>query len=393
VKKIEAVFKVTTPMFMAGNSQKQAEFRTPSLLGVLRFWYRATASGNLAQNIPALRKAEARLFGSTDTGQAGFLVRANQNEITIVTNNKPEWCRQPGIGYLGYGPITYAKEERGNIVRNYIKDGSNISLSFIFRPPLKDAVDKELQRALKALSLFGGMGSRSRRGFGSVTLRSLKDEEGNDLWRPPRTREELHTAIQDFIISIGSKNITALPEYTAFTSLSRIIVSKTSRNPINLLDSIGREMIRYRSYGRRNKDGEHILPGGMGRAEQNFADDHDLLLSLNQNPDPGRHLRRVAFGLPHNYFFGSTQSNVDITGEPSERRASPLFIHIQQLEKEYAAVLTYLPAKFLPDGEPIKMVVRKNKQILTESKASWNFDPRVIPDFLARIPEALEVVI
>ncbi|MCG9968436.1 type III-B CRISPR module RAMP protein Cmr1 [Pelotomaculum terephthalicicum JT] len=387
-KKIETIFKVTTPMFMAGNSQQQAEFRIPSLLGALRFWYRATAPGNLALNIPALRKAEAKLFGSTGTGQAGFLVRANSGQITIADADKARWAQNKhGICYLGYGAMNF----RGEVQRNYIQEGSTISISFIFRPPLKDADVEGLQRAIKALSLFGGMGSRSRRGFGSVTLTSLKDEEGKELWRPPRTREELHNAIREFITSIGIKNIAGLPVYTAFTSSSRIILSKTSQNPINLLDSIGREMIRYRSYGRRNKDGDHTLPGSKEKAEQFFAPDHDLLLSLNQNPDPGKHPRRVAFGLPHNYFFGSTQ--VDITGEQSERRASPLFIHIHQLEKEYAAVLACLPAKFLPDGEHIKMVVRKNKQILTESKAPCNFDPRVISDFLARIPEALEVVI
>jgi CRISPR/Cas system CMR-associated protein Cmr1 (group 7 of RAMP superfamily) len=37
LKKIEATFKIVTPMFMAGSDQKQAEFRIPSLLGPCAF--------------------------------------------------------------------------------------------------------------------------------------------------------------------------------------------------------------------------------------------------------------------------------------------------------------------------------------------------------------------
>jgi hypothetical protein len=39
-----------------------------------------------------------------------------------------------------------------------------------------------------------------------------------------------------------------------------------------------------------------------------------------------------------------------------ERRASPLFIHIQELaNKQYAAVTAIMPSDFLPPGERIKV--------------------------------------
>ena len=40
---IEATFKVVTPMFMSGADQSQAELRTASIKGALRFWWRALA--------------------------------------------------------------------------------------------------------------------------------------------------------------------------------------------------------------------------------------------------------------------------------------------------------------------------------------------------------------
>lgn len=392
-RSIEATFYVTTPMFMAGSDQQRAEFRISSLLGALRFWYRATAPQYLQKNITALREAEATLFGGTGSnniGQAQFLVRLGSNNIPIDDNNEPGWCRKPGIAYLGYGPITYDKEKKSNIARTRIKEYSIITLKFTFRPQLEESEYfkniKELQRAIIALSLFGGLGSRSRRGFGSVTLISLK--EGKELWSPPRTRKELYNAIREFTSSIGVSDIPGLPAYTAFTSSSRVILSEINRDPINLLDGIGREMIRYRSYG-KNKNGEHILPWNEKQEHPVFADDHDLLLSLNKNSKPRKHPRRVAFGLPHNYYFGSTKQKIDVTGEISERRASPLFIHIHELEKEYVSVLTYLPAQFLPANEKIKIRVKGQKDV----PVPCNFDDSVITDFLARIPQAVEVKI
>jgi len=70
---IDADFVVNTPMFMGGADNSQAELRLPSILGALRFWYRASAPGELVSHIDELRKAEAKLFGSSEEGQGAFL--------------------------------------------------------------------------------------------------------------------------------------------------------------------------------------------------------------------------------------------------------------------------------------------------------------------------------
>lgn len=379
LKSIDATFKVVTPMFMAGSSQNQAEFRIPSLLGALRFWYRATAPPHMQQDIPTLRKAEAGLFGSTDT-QAQFLVRANPGHIVIGDPNKADWIkRRYGLSYFGYGPITSK-----DLQRQYIEEGTVFKLSFIFRPILKDPDTEGLKRAIRALSLFGGLGSRARRGFGSLRLESLKDEQGIDIWSPPENRNELKEAINQFISKTGCRKMNSLPEYTAFSSASRVLLSQTNPKQLDLLDFLGCEMIRYRSYGSSRNGGK--LSWGE-KAEQIFADDHDLIMDVCKRKKPETTPRRVVFGLPHNYYFGSTNQRVDIAGQTSERRASPLFIHIHALGKEYAAVLTFLPAKFLPDNEKIKMT-GNGSTVYVPCDVDW----QVITDFLARIPDRMEVL-
>ena len=53
------------------------------------------------------------------------------------------------------------------------------------------------------------------------------------------------------------------------------------------------------------------------------------------------------------------------------------------------AVLTYLPAQFLPPNQKIKIKVKGEKGV----SVPCNFDDSVIGGFLARIPQAVEVKI
>jgi len=387
LKYIEAVFQVTTPLFMSGSNQNIAEFRIPSFLGALRFWYRATAPEHMVRDITKLRKAEANLFGSSgdDTGQAAFLTRMDKHGISNLNPEDVEYMRRPGINYLGYGLFTKGSK------RGCITEGSVFTIKFIIKPQQNPDIEG-LIRALKALGLFGGCGSRSRRGFGSLTLVSLKDETGKDIWSRPLEREQLRTEIQELINDLQVRT-GGYPSYTAFSSASRVVITRSASDPLFILNEVGSEMLRYRSYGRKDKEsGEHQLPlkdcsDGHEKARQLFADDHDLVLSANPTNNPGRVPKRVAFGLPHNYHFGSIGKNVDITGMHCDRRSSPLLIHINSLEDCYVAVLTYLPAQFLPPTEQIMMKVKNEEPVYVPA----DFDEQVIPNFLDSFSDRLEV--
>jgi hypothetical protein len=58
---------------------------------------------------------------------------------------------------------------------------------------------------------------------------------------------------------------------------------------------------------------------------------------------------RVAFGLPQHY---GRRHNETVTSS-TDRRASPLFIHLDQAadNDQATALLAFLPAQFLPDGQ------------------------------------------
>ena len=128
---------------------------------------------------------------------------------------------------------------------------------------------------------------------------------------------------------------------------------------LTMLEYVGREMIIYRSFGRKLDD-NHVLPWNE-KANQFFADDHDLIRHFIDSNKLNTFPRRAVFGLPHNYFF-SDKKQVEVTAVKSERRASPLFIHIHELANgQCVAVLTVLPARFLQNGDSLKVKVKDKK--------------------------------
>lgn len=350
--RLEATYRVTTPLFLGGPSPRDmAELRPPSLKGLLRFWFRAVALPRLS-NWQAVSRMEKDLFGSTE-GQAAFLLSVQKLEGLTMVEAGRKWGRQDGLSYLGYGLL----DNEWRTVRAYLEEGGRFALRLIFRHPVSPEQVEVVIQAVRALGLFGGAGARARKGFGSLTLESLY-RDGEEQWQTPRSVAELRSQIQTLLRELGLRRPGDLPPYTAFGPQTRVWIPGTDRDPRELLNRLGMELLRYRSYGHaRRGQAQHVLPWGE-RAEQNFADDHDLMQDFLAGRRVGRHPRRVVFGLPHNYYFLSTRQKVTVEPENPNlnRRSSPLFIHIHALASgEYAAVMSLIPAVFLPDGERIRL--------------------------------------
>jgi CRISPR-associated protein Cmr1 len=356
---LEAIYRVTTPLFLGGAQPEQvAELRPPSLKGLLRFWLRAVAWPRLG-NWEAMAAAEKSLLGSTE-GQSAWLLSARWEDPPKSIGAPDPWERQEGLGYLGYGVV-----DRQRTLRPYVKEDSRFRLRLVRRPLRNRAVaevqEELLIQAAMALGLFGGAGARSRKGFGSLTLESLRCN-GEEKWQRPRNERELAERLRDWLARLGEPRTDGLPPYTAFGSQTKVWILGQGPEARRLLNWLGMELLRYRSYGYApDNRGPHVLPG-REPAEQNFADDHDLILHFLTGQRVSRHPRRAVFGLPHNYFFRSTRQKATVEpadatyGGQVKRRASPLFLHIHALASGgCAAVAALLPAAFLPEGECLRL--------------------------------------
>lgn len=330
--KLSVDLKLVSPAFVGGAEPEKAELRVASLRGLLRFWWRATQP---PMSPAELRKKENELFGGTDTGQSKFLMRITEDSAktlpagTNVANS---------IGYLGYGIAEYKPRQGVRTVRDALDAGSRFTLQLLFKKGAAGRKD-ELLEALWCLTHLGGMGSRSRRGFGSTVV---ADVEGADFPALPRSPEELRERIEEKFWELEVRERDGLPDYTALSRHTAIVVWPMRTNSWrDALRDIGDRLNAYRSSQR----------------EQNFLDDRDLIRDYAfEGTKPTRSPERAAFGLPHNYFFKQTRTQVNVSGAEHDRRASPLFIHLHELRGgELAAVLSLIPARFLPEGAEVKI--------------------------------------
>ncbi len=346
---IEATYRVTTPMFCGGANQQAAELRLPSFKGVLRFWWRALAWSRLQGDLTAIKSEEDAIFGSADGGQARVSMRLDTacrpetipvDEILTIPSRKGKVGE--GARYLGYGVMhAFDSRKRGDKAGQLTRACLRAPFSFAVRMRgrnLNPAELRSLRHALIALGVFGGMGAKSRKGYGSLVMESLR-LDNQEAWQAPQSMGELCDRIGRLRPDHG---LDGWPDYTALTHTTRHVLATADRTePLEVLDLVGREMVRYRSWGHNGRV--------FGRpSEQIFKDDHDLMKSpsdaLNSHP------RRVAFGLPHNYGKVREQQ-VGPAESDFDRRASPLFIHIHECGATPVAVLSFLPARFLPEGK------------------------------------------
>lgn len=363
---ISATYRVTTPMFLGG-AEQQAELRLPSFKGVLRFWWRAMAWERI-KDASCLREEEAALFGSSDegVGQSKVLIRLDL-KATIPSALCPpaqlkDGTQVVGSGgrYLGYGVMeAFGSRNKntveGQLTRSCVPAPFMFTVNLLLKSIIKSEQTQEITQALKILGLVGGVGSKSRKGYGSLTLLSLKWNE-KETWAPPATAEKVADAIRTILVPTqlrasqpGELNQNEFPEWTAFSLASRVVIvtaENRDRSPLALLDKIGREMVRYRSWGR---NGEVL---GNVDSEYNFKDDHDLM--KRQSSQRRNHPQRIVFGLPHNY-GNQQEQRVGPYDKQLDRRASPLFIHISQESSGSlpVGVLTFLPSRFLPQDRDV----------------------------------------
>lgn len=384
---LEATYKVVTPLFCAGAHSDRAELRLSSFKGVLRFWWRALAWPRCGGDLRAIKRREDALFGSAQTGQSRVLMRlvadgkpatvSKEEVLTVAAGNKT--VVGEGARYLGYGVMeafSSAKSNKraGELKRACLRAPFEFAVEIRTRHLDREGLDS-LTNALIAVGTLGGLGAKSRKGYGSLALRSLR-VDGNGAWTAPGTVDDLRGAIAGLY---PQDTPVGLPGFSALCEETRhVLLSSGERLPLELLDLVGRELVRFRSWGR----GEKILGGGVD-SEKRFKDDHDLMKAPAGQRQS--HPRRIAFGLPHNYGKPADQQ-VGPHDNRLDRRASPLFIHIHECGTKPVAVLSFLPARFLPVDKYGKSYISVGGTKIEQKPEEELY--QLIRDFLDRLLDA-----
>ena len=151
--------KTVTPMFLHGHNNKILELRPPPFKALFRYWWRTVQDCDT----DSLRKDEAKLFGSTK-GKAPFAIRIPKNKDLQRIQYKPL-------------PHKHDKDKLGLKLDAY-KGGQSFDLYLITKNESDSSTYKQIA---KLAFLLGGIGNRSRRGFGSIHEIGWKFSDVPDL--------------------------------------------------------------------------------------------------------------------------------------------------------------------------------------------------------------------
>lgn len=368
---ITATFEIVTPMFLGDAEQKATAIRPTAIKGALRFWWRAL-NGHMSST--ELAKEEARLFGSTDGGGV-FSLAITESKIE---KNDPNHAgeKEPAISVQKFGALHYSLGQGLTAVRNAIMKG-NFTLNLFFHEKTSLIDRQQIEQTIQVFGILGSLGSRARHGWGSVSITAVK---GAETIRIPTTEAEYQNILKQ--VMTGKTN--SLPEFTAFSTKTRIDLALKGKDALNLLTKSSSELQMYRSFGNNGKVG--------GRdAERNFKADHDLVLEHIQGRQADIAPKRVVFGLPHNYFFSNGKGKADVNakvGNEETRRGSPLLTHIQKIGDSYLLVHALFPSVFLPDNAKITIKGGKAPTAQIPPKVDYT----VITQFMDRFQGATKVL-
>lgn len=183
MKQITFHLQTLTPMFMAGADGEKVEIRPPSLKGDLRFWWRAYYWGQKTNvlTIDEIRTEEGKIFGTTENGgrKSNFALKISHQRLNPTTGKLPNHPipvvsrgRSFSINileYLAYGTYEYQRG-RGNVfTRQYLPPGYEMTITLL---PRQGVNENDIVKSFYFLVMFGGLGSKSRNGFGSIAVKN-----------------------------------------------------------------------------------------------------------------------------------------------------------------------------------------------------------------------------
>ena len=339
--------KTITPMLGGSATQGQADPQQPirgaSVRGHLRYWWRHIYQ---AQNPRATSAQmfleEAAIWGSAagDGGQSSL--------VRIAVDSAP--CERLAVSihklrqnHTGLKYATFGMDDNNRA----LKDGVHFSLQVYFSNKLTDLQKQSATDAIRLWCSFGGIGARTRRGFGAVWVK-----------QSPLPKVSKQEAASFGLIVHCSPNHEA--------------------DGVSALENLLEKYWKYRQgpNGGRNPGSTHHKPG------QTRWPDADVIRALYgtthktytfKHPLRGlpHRLPKAMFGLPVNTVFKNEGScdgkifsiNPRINNQVKERMASPLIFRPLCQENKWYAAIIQLPTKHLVN---LELIVADNSSRTTK---------------------------
>ncbi|GAK61609.1 hypothetical cytosolic protein [Candidatus Vecturithrix granuli] len=317
MKPIEFVVQTVTPMFMAGADGQHFELRPPSLKGDLRFWWRAYYWGKNARTvtIDEIRTEEGKIFGTTENGgcKSGFALKISHPQLNPTMSKFPKHDIQVVsrgrsfpiniLEYLAYGTYEYQRGQGNVFSRQYLPPGHEMTVTLL---PRQEVNENDIVKSFYFLVMFGGLGSKSRNGFGSIAIKN------SDMFKRYGLPESFPDK-QFFTMNLSNNH--HLPPFTAFSKGMRVFKLKPPKTSQD-------QYPRWKTWDDCLAELGKIYREARGKLEPKH-----------------QYEQRQYIGAPI-IVAKSQQSHLD-------RHAKPYFIRvIQKKRDDYEGYIIYLPSTY-----------------------------------------------
>lgn len=344
---IELQLKLITPMFGGGYKTREVDtiqpIRPAAIRGHLRHWWRATAGAKYA-SAEKLHEAEVALWGGASTNENSAYGKVAL-QVEIISRGQPAPLHEVAPkstakdGPLhGYFLFPYQEQKKLNLRAAEGRKDVVFKLRITMDATLSDALRQEVETALKAWIAFGGVGARTRRGCGALTVEGKESAR----WLSPTSPD-----IAEWL-GMPRDAVKALP-WTTLSGAQGIILQFTSAT------DAWRELGRFWARFRKGHFPQDYTPTSGGK----WRDYRSVLCNL---PDPPStlSLAKPFLGLPIIYQDIEGAQHIDFTGtiEPADtgRMASPVILKpIALRDGKYGALVLVMrapqPQKIRVNGE------------------------------------------
>lgn len=351
-------FRVITPMHGGGVTSKECDkphdlvtpIRAASIRGQLRFWWRACGRPEPLLDLAQLHREESRVWGSTTHPSPTTIHVCRQprapREVVVFTKDRGgRYGAPPEMRDIAYGAFPLKPGERSPNQPGTLHDFSADTFSLEIR--LNSEHTADILTALQAWVLFGGLGGRTRRGFGAIEHTPAAGSPDETPFKVP--------APQDLLDRLAGRH--TLPDIPSLVG-ARLKLSRTSHDKPeaawkNALGAL--QKLRQHPGLGRNPGSQQNRPGRSRWPEP------DAIRSLLPLPRGGQYAHKVehqirkfpraAFGLPIIFHFSTPgDPSVDTTLAPQhhERLASPLILRPLRQGSQYHAIALVLRGTALP---------------------------------------------
>ncbi len=353
-------YELITPLFGGGSEANVVDVDNPikgtAVRGHLRFWWRATRGGRFDGDLKKMKACEDEIFGmATMDDEDGKRQLPVQIAIHIdrkgepdkpFINNLQQFRSDPNEDsivhpYVAF-PLQLTKEE--------IRDGKQPhtvqkNIAFTLDVNFHTGYQEDVEMALWAWETFGGIGARTRRGFGSLHCTAVKENgKSKPFTSPPCNMTAIKKDIKEQLKKVTGKWPKGVPHLSSKMFLEVMKTNGDAEDAWNLL-------IRALQSFRQSREGNDYGPTHWPEANAIRVAAGETKSA--KSPDIGTKFPRAQLGLPILFHF-PLEPNLDdatLSGATKERMASRLILRPLICGSNGAVGLAIaLAGSIIPDG-------------------------------------------